>query len=190
MDKKTIRAHFKAQRKQLNPLTTKRLSKEIFKLLISDFELKNRVIHTFFSAKSLKEIEMSPINEFLFLNAKKVATSITQFTPLSLTHSEVNKTTSFTLDRYNIPIPKEVIPIEINEIDVVLIPLLAFDQNGNRLGYGKGLYDSFLKDCRSDCLKIGLSFFDVFSSEIPSEQHDIKLDYCITPYKIYAFNGL
>jgi 5-formyltetrahydrofolate cyclo-ligase len=41
-------------------------------------------------------------------------------------------------------------------LDMIIIPLLAFDEKGYRVGYGKGFYDRYLKECRDDCLKIGL----------------------------------
>ena len=48
----------------------------------------------------------------------------------------------------------------IQQIEVVFVPLVAFDETGNRVGYGKGFYDEFLKNCSKDTIKIGLSFFE------------------------------
>ena len=65
------------------------------------------------------------------------------------------------------------------DIDVVLIPLIVFDENGHRIGYGKGYYDRFLESCRPDTLKVGLSILPPIK-EIPEvEAHDIPMDYCI-----------
>lgn len=71
-------------------------------------------------------------------------------------------------------------------IDIVLVPLLAADIKGNRIGYGKGYYDRFLSACRKDCVKIGLSLFDPID-HIPAEAHDIPLDKLITPQGIISF---
>jgi 5-formyltetrahydrofolate cyclo-ligase len=71
-------------------------------------------------------------------------------------------------------------------IDIVLVPLLAADIKGNRIGYGKGYYDRFLGACTKDCLKIGLSLFDPID-HIPAEAHDIPLDQLITPQGIISF---
>ena len=68
------------------------------------------------------------------------------------------------------------------------MPLLAFDTLGNRVGYGKGYYDTFLNKCRKETVKIGLSFFGAENEQITDvNENDVKLDYCITPEKVYEF---
>ena len=77
--------------------------------------------------------------------------------------------------------------ISPKEIDLVLVPLLAFDQKGYRVGYGKGFYDKFLSECRMDVIKIGLSFFEAEEQIADINQFDISLNYCVTPKRIYDF---
>lgn len=72
-------------------------------------------------------------------------------------------------------------------IDLVLIPLLCFDEKGNRVGYGKGYYDRFLKDCRPDCIKAGISYFEPIAQIEDANEYDVPLDLCITPQKVYVF---
>ena len=72
--------------------------------------------------------------------------------------------------------------------NLIIVPILAFDKYKYRLGYGKGFYDIFLDKCRKDTLKIGLSFFGAEEEPITDvHENDVKLDYCITPGKVYAF---
>lgn len=189
MDKKDIRTYYKAKRKQLTSEDITILSQKILTQLISNFQFEEKTVHTFYSISNQKEIEMKSINKFLLTNTKTLATSITQFKPLQLIHSKVEKNTIFQTDKHNIPVPSSIIPIDIKTLDIVLVPLLAFDKQGNRIGYGKGLYDSFLINCRANCVKIGFSFFEHTKHNIPTEPHDIKLNYCITPTNIYSFNG-
>ena len=68
-----------------------------------------------------------------------------------------------------------------------IIPLLAFDKQGNRVGYGKGFYDRFLANCNPETIKIGLSFFEAETKITDVFERDVKLDYCVTPTKIYNF---
>jgi 5-formyltetrahydrofolate cyclo-ligase len=75
-------------------------------------------------------------------------------------------------------------------IDLVFIPLLACDLQGNRVGYGKGFYDRFLSKCRYDVKKIGLSFFDPVDKIEDVNVFDIPLDECITPKKTWVFANL
>jgi 5-formyltetrahydrofolate cyclo-ligase len=72
-------------------------------------------------------------------------------------------------------------------IDLVFVPLLAFDQKGYRVGYGKGYYDRFLKRCRPDAMTMGLSLFPPLEAIGDIHANDVPLKYCITPHKIYAF---
>ena len=72
-------------------------------------------------------------------------------------------------------------------IEVVFIPLLCFDLKGNRVGYGSGFYDRFLKECNSNTLKIGLSFFKPENIIEDTNSFDVKLDICITPQKVFSF---
>lgn len=79
-------------------------------------------------------------------------------------------------------------PVEPAEIDLVIVPLLCFDASGHRVGYGKGFYDRFLAKCRSDCLKIGVSYFPPVPATIDDiSQYDVRLDRCITPGRILTF---
>jgi 5-formyltetrahydrofolate cyclo-ligase len=93
----------------------------------------------------------------------------------------------FVRNAYNIYEPasgEEVLP---QLLDIVLVPLLAYDVKGNRVGYGKGFYDRFLKLCRPDCIKIGLSYFEPVHVITDADEFDVPLNYCITPQKAYAF---
>jgi 5-formyltetrahydrofolate cyclo-ligase len=90
-------------------------------------------------------------------------------------------------NRYDIMEPAGGKVVAEDQIDVVIVPLLSFDEKGNRVGYGKGFYDRFLSRCREDVIKIGLSFFDAGKRIDDTDEFDIPLTYCITPGKIYEF---
>lgn len=88
---------------------------------------------------------------------------------------------------WGIPEPVGGSAVKSTDFDIVLIPLLAFDKNGQRIGYGKGFYDRYLAACRPDCLKIGISLFDPVDFIEDMESHDIPLDIAICPAKLYDF---
>jgi len=83
--------------------------------------------------------------------------------------------------------PTQGIPTPPEKIDMVLVPLLAFDKNGNRVGYGKGYYDRFLATCPPKTKKVGISFFSS-EEEIRSTDRDEQLDHCITPTEVHIFH--
>ena len=99
----------------------------------------------------------------------------------------VDDNTFFETNKCGIDEPIDGIDMIPTEIDMVIVPLLSFDKKGNRVGYGKGYYDRFLKLCRRDCMKIGFSYFDPIVKIDDINQYDIKLDYCITPERIFTF---
>ncbi len=74
-------------------------------------------------------------------------------------------------------------------MDLVSIPLWAFDATGKRVGYGKGFYDRFLQDCRPDTLKIGVCLDEPVQRIDDVEVHDIPLDLCISPIGMHLFDG-
>lgn len=83
---------------------------------------------------------------------------------------------------YNIREPKpECSPaIDIKDLDVVIVPAVAYDKQRYRLGYGGGFYDRFLENLREDAVTVGIAFDLQIFDEIPKEPHDAQLDYIIT----------
>ena len=80
--------------------------------------------------------------------------------------------------------PSDVIEIKHpSEIDVILVPGVAFTREGGRLGMGKGYYDRFLKQCTG--VKIGLAYHEQILDVIPTEAHDVDMDILITDETIY-----
>ena len=87
---------------------------------------------------------------------------------------------------YNIREPKpECSPsIDIKQLDVVIVPAVAYDENCYRLGYGGGYYDRFLENLREDATTIGIAFDLQIFDDVPKEPHDSQLDYIVTESRI------
>ncbi len=75
-------------------------------------------------------------------------------------------------------------PIKIKEVDVFLVPGLAFTASGKRLGRGGGYYDKLLSKY-PDTLKIGITFNERIMQDLPTESHDISMNYVFTNDKYY-----
>ena len=95
--------------------------------------------------------------------------------------------TEFIDNEWGIPEPSTGEPLPAQTIDAVLVPMLAFDEKGHRVGYGKGFYDRFLQHCRQDCLTIGLCYFEPVPLIEDASNYDVTLNYCITPQRVYVF---
>ena len=187
MKKTELRGKYKILRANLSPKKIEDSS-----LLIANHVLKlpiwdRSLFHIFLTVKSLNEVETEPILSVLAGKDKHIVLSKTDFEAKTMSHVLLQDNTSIELNRWNIPEPKNGIPISNQQIEVVFIPLMAFDKLGNRVGYGKGFYDGFLKNCSKDTLKIGLSFFEADAEIKDIELFDIPLDYCVTPHKTYTF---
>ena len=91
---------------------------------------------------------------------------------------------------YNIREPKpECSPaINIKDLDVVIVPAVAYDKSCYRLGYGGGFYDRFLENLRKDAVTIGIAFDLQIFDEVPKEAHDAQLDYIVTESRILTPN--
>lgn len=89
--------------------------------------------------------------------------------------------------RWNIPEPERGEVIDPVQLELVLVPLLAFDMFGQRIGYGKGYYDRFLQRCRPDVIRLGVSFFEPIGRIEDTGYFDVPLSRCITPGRLYEF---
>ncbi len=75
------------------------------------------------------------------------------------------------------------------DIDLVIVPLLAYDKSGNRVGYGKGYYDRFLRTCRENSVKVGISFFDAVEKIDDTNEFDFRINQCINPNQSIPFSS-
>jgi len=79
----------------------------------------------------------------------------------------------------------EAFPVE--DIDIVVVPAVAYDLRGHRLGYGKGYYDRLLKRIKG--LKVGLAYDFQVVEKLPVESHDVPVDLIITPTRTINTKG-
>ena len=99
----------------------------------------------------------------------------------------VDAETEFIQNEHNIFEPENGNVLDASEIDMILVPLLAFDKKGYRVGYGKGFYDKYLEECRKECIKVGFSYFEPVDQITDKLDFDVPLDLCITPHSVYVF---
>ena len=106
-----------------------------------------------------------------------------------MTHHLWTQTTPWQKNNWGIIEPLASQKIRPDQIDLVIVPLLAVDQNGHRVGYGKGYYDRFLSQCSDQVHAMGVGFFPVVEVISDCEVTDIPLDSYITPIHAYFFKG-
>jgi len=194
MNKKELRIKYKALRQQLTPEKVDTMSLLIAnnilhlntRLLNCDF-WDNTYFHLFITIKEQMEVETEFILHVLAGKDKEIVVSKSNFDTIEMTNFLLTDATKFKKNEHNIFEPTNGLEVPNEKIDVVFIPLLAYDKKGNRVGYGKGFYDDFLSKCEKEVIKIGLSFFDPEEQIDDVSDNDIKLHYCITPTTMYSF---
>lgn len=189
MSKHALRQKYKTLR---NELTTEQV--DDFSIAIANNLLKLPVWHKryyqlFLTIAEHKEVDTEFILNILSGKDKDIILSKSNFDDHSLTHFLLTDNTVIKKNAYHIPEPLDGIEVPSHKIDVVFVPLLAYDTKGNRIGYGKGFYDRFLADCKPDVIKIGLSFFPPETTDFTVNENDISLDFCVTPEETFHFGA-
>jgi len=187
MTKSELRKTYKTLRNNLSENDIDEFSlaiaNQLLKLPIWDYTF----YHIFLAIEELKEVNTDYILNILSGKDKNILISKSDFNTGEMIHFLLTDNTVIKKNHYNIPEPVDGIEISNDKVNVVFIPLLAFDKTGNRVGYGKGFYDRFLANCKPETLKIGLSFFEAENEITDVFESDVKLDYCVTPEMVYKF---
>ena len=186
MDKSSIRKQYKKLRYQLSDDELMNKSLVIANRCLELPIWEEQVYHLFLTIEDQKEIDTTLIITLLQGKDKEIVVPKILDSE-RLHHFLLTDQTHFKKNQWGIPEPVSGIEIDPKKLDVVFIPLLAFDKKGHRVGYGKGYYDRFLASCKPNCIKIGLSFFEQEQDLFSIDPTDVPLDYCVTPGKVYDF---
>ena len=187
MTKVELRKRYKLKRQELPLGTIEDLSLQIANRLLALPIWNFSFYHLFLSIMEHKEVNTDFILNILSGKDKNIVISKSDFSTRNMFHYLLTDNTVIKKNHYNIPEPIDGIEIPSQKIEVVFVPLLAFDEHGHRVGYGKGFYDIFLAECKPKTLKIGLSFFEAETQITDIFDGDMPLDYCVTPKKTYQF---
>lgn len=182
LSKENLRRKYQSKRDQLSAEEVEASSIAIANNILKLEIWSKRIFHIFLSIDRKKEVQTQFVIQVLQGRDKDIVISKSNFENLEMQHYLLTDQTVLRVSNWGIPEPiNQGINIEPHQIDVVFVPLLAADRLGNRVGYGKGFYDRFLSKCRPDCLKIGLSLFEVEEGSILKNDDDISLDILVTP---------
>ena len=186
MDKAALRKHYKALRANLSAQEIDDKSLAIANRALTLDIWQQQYYHLFLPIVKNHEVNTEYLLHILQGKDKSIVLSKSDFDTQTLTHFLLQDHTELYTNRFGIVEPKDGIQIAPKQLHVVFIPLLAYDTDGNRLGYGKGFYDRFLAECPKNIIKVGLSFFEP-ETTIAAQAHDISLDYCVTPTQVFRF---
>ena len=188
MTKYTIRKSALAKRRAMTPEEVAKKSAQICTQFIRHFSLTDiQAIHIF-----LPITHQNEVNTFLLIakirdahpHIKIIVPKIIKGTN-EMQAIAITKDCEILINEWGIPEPSHQQIFNPQDIDLIVIPLLAFDLKGHRIGYGRGFYDKFLEACQPTVLKIGLSFDDPIEDILAIESHDKPLDYVVCPEHVY-----
>lgn len=188
MNKSELRKIFLEKRKALSFDERSEKSREIAALFFQNFDLSQiKYLHCFLPIEKFGEINTRLIIEKIWHDFPQITILVPRvnFQTQEIENLQFAPETELIQSRFQIHEPSHNELVEAEKIDLILIPLLCFDCQGHRVGYGKGFYDKLLNRCRADVLKIGLSFFPPVEKIPDVHEFDARLDFCITPEKVF-----
>ena len=190
MTKDELRKQYLEKRLALTEADYARLNEQLRETFFLSVDLSSvRVLHTFLPIRKYKEPDTLLIMDGIRSTFPMIRLSIPKVNHKAGTLENYfwEGPDQLVQSKWGLTEPRHGEPTPTDKIDMVLVPLLVFDQQGYRVGYGKGYYDLFLSTCRTDCKTLGISFFPPIDSISDIEWFDRKLDLAITPERIFPF---
>ena len=192
MNKSALRKLYLKKRKALSSEEIEAKSQQICNLFFQEIDLNaTQSLHIFLPIKKQNEI-----NTFLIIRKLQeeypkinIVVSRSNFDSFEMQHFILEEE-NLTENKWGIlePSPESRREVQPEQLDVIIIPLLCFDKQGNRVGYGKGFYDRFLQKCSSKALKVGFCLEESIELIEDLNEFDVKIDVCITPNKVWKFS--
>lgn len=190
MTKRELRKIYLAQQKAFTAEKRAAESLKICERFFAAFDLDAiEFLHSFLPIEKFGEINTRLILEKIWRDFPQIKTLVPRvnFQTGEIENLLFTQSVELSANQWQISEPIGGELVESVRIDAVLVPLLCFDERGFRVGYGKGFYDKFLINCRADCVKIGLSYFPPVEKIQDAQTFDVRLDYCITPERVFSF---
>ena len=187
MNKAELRKTFTAKRSQLSQAEYDQLNHDLLEQF-KQLDLNGvACIHLFMPIHKRKEPDTILIRNWLIAHHPHIQRIFPKadFADSTMQHYIDDEQLQMGINAFGIPEPIQGNTIDLQEIDMVLVPLLAFDKQGYRVGYGKGFYDRFMAQCKPGTRFVGLSFFEPVDAISDVNPFDQKIQECVLPDRIY-----
>lgn len=183
--KEEIRKKILLRRKNITQAQVSLLSAEISKKVLSIKKIKGVQKYLVYLPTG-NEVDTKLIIHFLIQNNKKIY--LTAFFKNDWLVSEFYSLDDLEKNQFNIYQPKKIVKANIADVDLAFIPGVAFSKRGNRIGFGKGVYDKLLANFKG--LKIGLAYEFQILNDLPMDAHDLKMDLIFSEKRILDFRAI
>jgi len=184
--KAEIRREMRAKRKEISQEERLEAGREIARKLVeSEIRLVLQAWKVALYLSMTHEIPTRYITRTLWDAGREVVVPYWSVTQESYQLTLLRPTATFITGKMGIREPLERIPVSPVEVDAFILPGLAFDLQGGRLGYGAGIYDKILAQARKSATKVALCYdWQVLDEPLPLEAHDIRMDYLVTEKRV------
>ena len=181
--KNKIRQELILKRKNLLKNEVLEKSKEIKNRLFEIDEFKKASTILFYVSYD-NEVYTHEMIKYNISIGKNILVPVTDKQHRRLIISKLNNWNDLVVGPYNILEPKKekIKEISVDNVDLIIVPGVGFDEKGHRIGHGKGYYDKFLKNSKS--ISIGLAFEFQIVKYIPTEKHDISVKKIVTEKRV------
>ncbi len=184
--KQTLRARARSTRDAIPPRKRAELSNAIREYLLSFLDGADPVL---VYASKPPEVDTGSLIEEMISRGTRVVVPIIEKEHRNLRLSYLKNVSLLSASTFSVPEPiGHEIPADPEEINVVIVPMIAFDSAGHRLGYGAGYYDRFLSR-NPHMQKIGVAFSCQEVDSIPADENDICMDFVVTEKGITRISG-
>ncbi|MCF2221871.1 5-formyltetrahydrofolate cyclo-ligase [Chryseobacterium sp. PS-8] len=188
MLKAELRKKYMQKRKALSIDEAFLLSEKIFNNFIEYFKpFQSQKIHICIPIEKFKEINTQIFIDYFL--SQKIRVFVPKIIETKLISVEIFSDTEYELNSWGISEPVSNEDSGVSDFDFVITPLLYCDYKGNRVGYGKGFYDSFFETLSERTKKIGVNYFNPEENIDDVWENDIPLDYLVTPDDVLSFSG-
>lgn len=179
LKKKKLRKKYLEIRSSMSAAEVKENSNMIHRHLFAlEQFLLAKAVHTYVSMSQRNEVDTLNVIQYLHDSGKEVQVPRMEANS-TLSHYVLHSLNDLQENEWGVMEPMQGEVAEISQTDIVIVPMVSGDKQKNRLGYGKGFYDRFLKQI--DAVKIGLLFnLQLYQGALPVNRYDVPLDILIT----------
>ena len=184
--KEEIRQEMRARRKEISRERRRYTGKVIaYKIIFGEIPKIPQAIWVSIYLSTKHEIPTRYIARALWEAERGVCVPVWSDVDMRYQLCELHPKMRLNAGRYGIREPLEQIPVMSWDVDVFIMPGLAFDKQGARLGFGKGIYDSLLFRSNPSAIKIGICYdWQILDDPLPQEPHDIRMDWIVSDKRV------
>jgi 5-formyltetrahydrofolate cyclo-ligase len=190
MTKAELRKFYLKERLSLSDREIAQFNRDICDNFFQQIDLQHvKVLHSFIPMENTKEPDTWMIINRILKSFGHIRISVPKINvhSISIENFYFEDPGQLKHNAWGIREPEYGEPTKTSDIDMVLVPMLIADQNGHRVGYGKGFYDKFLSTCKTSCIPVGLCFYEPITKIDDVNELDMPLKYCATPRKVHSF---